>query len=120
MAVEAVDKDYLILHFSEFAGEDAERIASLGVEAASIYGVDESVFGPAARYALACLVAHMLKLSSLQGAGGAITALSVGDISESFATPSGTENSLMLTSYGQEYRRIARSKSAAFRPRFVS
>jgi len=116
MAIEPVDKEYLVLHFAEFANEDPERIDALNATA-SLF-VEEGVFGSKTRYALALFIAHLLKISQNQGAGGALTGQSVGDLSEQFAAPN-SKTSLGLTSYGQEYLRIARQKSLGIRPLYV-
>jgi hypothetical protein len=116
MAIEAVNKEYLVLHFAEFADVDPERITALN-ETALLF-VEEGVFGTKSRYALALMIAHMLKVSSFEGAGGPIISQSVGDLSETFAAPQG-KSGLENSSYGQEYMRIARQKSVAFRPLFV-
>lgn len=117
MAIEAVTKEYLVLHFEEFSAVDSERIDSLN-ETALLF-VDEGVFGTKARYALALMVAHLLKTSAMEGVGGAIQSQSVGELSESFAVPQ-IKSSLQSTAYGQEYLRIARQKSVCSRPLFVT
>lgn len=118
MSIEAVTKEYLVTLFSEFVNSDSERVIALN-DVALLF-VEEGVFGDKSRYALACMIAHMLKMSDMQGVGGPVIAHSVGDISESFARPDKVDSTLSLTSYGQEYRRIARQKSAAIRQRFYS
>jgi hypothetical protein len=117
MAIDAVDKDYLTTLFPEFSTEDSERIDAVAAIASEF--VEEAVFGEkATRYARALLTAHMLKTGAMNGAGGAITGQSVGDISQTFAAPTITTG-LQLTGYGQEFQRIARQKSASNRPLFV-
>lgn len=115
MAIQPVDKAFLTLHFEEFANVEADRIDQLNTTAALF--VDEGVFGTKARYALALFIAHMLKVSMMKGSGG-VTWASAGGVSESYATPD-IKNSMHLTSYGQEYERIARKKSVCNRPLFI-
>lgn len=117
MAIQPVTKEYLVLHFEEFSAVDHDRVDALN-ETALLF-VDEGVFGTKARYALALMVAHMLKTSAMSGVGGPIQSQSVGDISESFAVPQ-IKSSLQSTAYGQEYLRIARQKSVCARPLFIS
>jgi hypothetical protein len=116
MSIEAVTKDYLVLHFAEFSGEDSARIDDLN--ATALLFVSEEVYGAKARYALMLFIAHLLKMSANNGAGGAIQSQSVGDLAETFAVPTSL-NSLENTSYGQEFLKITKQKSAGIRPLFV-
>lgn len=112
MSIAAVTKDYLVLHFSEFAAEEETRIDALN-ETALLF-VDENVFGTKSRYVLALVIAHMLKMSAMQGTGN-ITSISVGDVSESYASGE-VKDSFDLTSYGRQYKTIAKQKSICARP----
>jgi Protein of unknown function (DUF4054) len=100
MAVQAVDKEYLTLHFSEF-NTDAfpeSRINSLN-ETAALF-LAESVLGIRTRYARMLYIAHTLKVSVNDGAG-AVTSRKVGDLAESYAAPMSDE-SMKLTAYGRK------------------
>jgi hypothetical protein len=115
MAIQPVDKDYLVLHFAEFSVEEESRITALN-ETALLF-VNEGVFGSKSRYALALMIAHLLKLSQLQGSG-AVDSISVGNVSEHYSTPQ-IKSSMGLTTYGQMFETIARQKSACYRQLFI-
>jgi hypothetical protein len=108
MAVTAVDKEYLDLHFSEFVSETEGRIDSLNETAALI--ISENVFGDMTRFARMLYIAHLLKLSEMAGRGN-VTSEKVGDLARSFGTPTGT-SALSVTTYGTELHRIMRIKRA--------
>jgi hypothetical protein len=115
MAIQPVDKDYLVLHFAEFSVEEESRVTALNDTA--LLFVDEGVFGTKARYALALMIAHMLKLSQLQGSGAA-DSVSVGNVSEHYSTPQ-IKSSMGLTTYGQMFETIAKQKSVCSRSLFI-
>lgn len=104
---EAVTKAYLVLHFAEFADETEIRITDLNETAELL--IKESVFGDMTRYARMLYIAHLLKLSLLQGSGG-VTAEKVGDLSRSYASPADGAV-LSMTSYGVELKKIQRIKA---------
>lgn len=99
MAVTPVDKEYLTLHFSEFASDEIleSRVRSLN-DTAELF-LAESVLGTKTRYARMLFIAHMLKLSINEG-NGAVTSRKVGDLSESYAQPMSDE-ALQQTGYGK-------------------
>ncbi len=70
--------------------------------------VDKDVYGDSFDHALALLVAHMLTMSGRGGTGGAVTMEKVGDLQRQFATVTGLKNSIDMTSYGQEFKRVSR------------
>ena len=106
MAV-TVDKEYLVLHCAEFAGENEGRINDLNETAELV--VNEGVFGVMTRYARMLYIAHLLKLSLLQGSGS-VTAEKVGDLSRSHASPA-EGPILSMTSYGVELKKLQRIKA---------
>jgi len=104
---EAVDRDYLILHCAEFAEADKGRVLDLNATAELV--INEGVFGDMTRYARMLYIAHLLKVSLLQG-GGNVTAEKVGDLSRSYAAPADAMG-LSMTSYGVEFKKIQRMKA---------
>lgn len=106
MAV-TVDKEYLILHCAEFSKESEGRIDDLNATAELL--INEGVFGDMTRYARMLYIAHLLKLSLLQGSGN-VTAEKVGDLSRSYASPADGAV-LSMTSYGVELKKIQRIKA---------
>lgn len=104
MAV-SVDKDYLILHFPEFSSVDATRVTNLNPTA--LLYVSEDCFGTAAKYALALMIAHILKLGE-QAGSGPIKSEKVGDLSRSYGGLN--ISNWALTSYGQEFEMLAKMK----------
>lgn len=104
---ETVDKEYLLLHCAEFAQETEGRIDDLNNTAELV--INEDVFGDLTRYARMLYIAHLLKLSDMQGSGS-VTAEKVGDLSRSFAAPS-DQDIMSMTSYGVELKKIQRIKA---------
>lgn len=104
MAV-SVDKTYLVTHFPEFSDVDEARITALN-DTAKLY-MNEDCFGDAAQYALALMIAHILKLGE-QAGSGPVTSEKVGDLSRGYAKPS--ISNWALTSYGQEFEMLAKMK----------
>ena len=100
MAVDKVDKAYLVLHFTEFSGDEIteERVTALNYTAELFLA--ESVLGNKTRYARMLFIAHLLKVSIYQE-NGAVTSRKVGDLSESYANPMNSE-ALQQTGYGKE------------------
>lgn len=98
----------------EFATEDPARIARF-IEYAELQ-VSSNAFGAKYELAVAYLTCHMLSLANrnddegTNGAVGILTQKKEGDLSASFALPTGLSNcndgTLLLTSYGIEYLRI--------------
>jgi hypothetical protein len=99
-----VDKAYLILHFPEFSDVDETRINDLNATA-RLY-VSEC-FGDAEKYALALMIAHILKLGDMAGLGP-VKSEKVGDLSRSYGELKVSD--WALTSYGQQYEGLAKDR----------
>jgi hypothetical protein len=104
MAV-SVDKAYLVLHFPEFSDVDETRITSLNPT--GLLYVSEDCFGDAAQYALALIIAHIIKLGE-QAGSGPLKSEKVGDLSRSYGDIKISDWS--LTSYGAEFEMLAKMK----------
>lgn len=104
MAV-SVDKAYLVIHFPEFSDVDDARITALN-DTAKLY-MNEDCFGDAAQYALALMIAHILKLSE-QAGSGPVTSEKVGDLARSYGKLN--ISNWALTSYGAEFEILAKMK----------
>lgn len=103
MAV-SVNKAYLILHFPEFSDVDEARITALNPTGLLYVG---DCFGDAAQYALALIIAHILKLGEQSGSGP-IKSEKVGDLARSYGDLKISD--WALTSYGAEYEMLAKTR----------
>lgn len=85
----------------------------------AILNVNKSYFGDKTTTAVTLLAAHFLSMANRGGAGGSVTSESVGDLSRSYAVPSGkvSESELATTAYGQMFMTILKSLSIS--PRVV-
>lgn len=97
----------------EFASADSSRVDRLVAIATLQVPIDK--WGAQQDLGVAYLVAHMLKLGDLRGAG-AVTAEAVGDLSRSYGGLGNSvggkdDDDLELTSYGRTWKRLRRSQA---------
>jgi hypothetical protein len=108
MAEVTVDSTYLFSIFPELSAVPVAVINALNPVAR--FYVSASLFGDAAQYAMALIIAHFIKLDQLKGMGPT-TSDRVGALATSFqALP--TEQAMGMTSYGLRFLEFARMISA--------
>lgn len=88
----------------EFASTDPSVLNVLYAETQNQTDID--VWGKRYDLANCLLVAHMLKMAARNGRVGGVTGESVGSLSRSFGGLSNVNDSLDLTSYGAEFKRV--------------
>ncbi len=108
-------KAELIALFPEFAGTSEARILAMQEMAKSF--VNEAALGDDFKVGLELYTAHMLSSTpnSAQQAGvaGALTSTRVGDLSRTYAAPTGSDKSALATSsYGQLYLKLIQGLGA--------
>lgn len=112
----AISAATVIIVAPEFSAEDTSRIDFFIQEAARY--VNGSVWGAKADFAHALYTAHLLKVSSLNGAAGTLIKDEVGDLKRTYSDSNTTTSDLGTTAYGKQFEQM--KKSLLISPMVVS
>lgn len=102
-------KTQLVLRFPEFSGEAEGRVSAM-LEMARDF-VSEDAMGDKALTALMLYTAHLLTTTAgVAGAAGPLVSTRVGDLSRTYAAPTGDSSDLKSSRYGQHYLKLVNNE----------